>query len=447
MLMTQDPDLVKQMNSVRSSFIRSGWYTALRLHPTRDSIVSITDEGVHTRIRNRMSPGYSGKENLNMEEDIDQRFLELFSLLETKYISDHRGNYRPVDLSRIMTFFTLDVISTVAFGQKFGFLEMDDDPFGYIANLDSFLPAVILFGAWPELQKILQLPFLKPFLPKSTDKRGLGKVMGFAKDRVEERFRGEDPVKRQDMLQSFINHGLTMEELESETITQITAGSDSTSTALRMTLHYISTTPAILLRLLREVNDAMAAGKVSRPMIKDVEARQLPYLQACIKEGLRMYPPVNALLAKEVPKNGVTIDGKLAPGGTWIAVNSFGMMRDKAIFGEDVDIFRPERWLAEDKDHVSKDTFERMNETVRMVFGYGRFACLGQSVAFMELNKGIIEVSLSLCYSGRHTKRGQTLLRFDLQPVNLAKPFHERCIGFYLHTDMNFRVTIREPLH
>lgn len=38
----------------------------------------------------------------------------------------------------------------------------------------------------------------------------------------------------------------------------------------------------------------------------------------------------------------------------------------------------------------------------------------------------------------------QTLLRYELQPVSLAKPFIERCVGFFLHTDMMFRVTTRQ---
>lgn len=38
----------------------------------------------------------------------------------------------------------------------------------------------------------------------------------------------------------------------------------------------------------------------------------------------------------------------------------------------------------------------------------------------------------------------KTLLRFNLQPVNPTKPFIERCVGFFLHTDMMFRVTKRE---
>lgn len=57
MLLTTDPELLKRMNAVRSSFTRSEWYTALRLHPNRDNITSVTDETVHADIRNRMAPG------------------------------------------------------------------------------------------------------------------------------------------------------------------------------------------------------------------------------------------------------------------------------------------------------------------------------------------------------------------------------------------------------
>ena len=57
MLITQNPDLMKRMNAVSSTFVRSQWYTALRLHPERDNITSVTDEKVHTDLRNKMSPG------------------------------------------------------------------------------------------------------------------------------------------------------------------------------------------------------------------------------------------------------------------------------------------------------------------------------------------------------------------------------------------------------
>lgn len=165
------------MNAVRSSFTRGPWYSALRLHPERDNITSHVDEGIHANLRNKMSPGYSGKENSHMEDDVDQNLLRYLELIRGKYVS-RVDDLKTVDLSCITSFFTLDVISKIAFGQTFGFLDRDDDPFGYIANLKEYLPAIIVFGVFTELQKILKAPILKSLLPKSTDKRGLGAVMG-----------------------------------------------------------------------------------------------------------------------------------------------------------------------------------------------------------------------------------------------------------------------------
>ena len=398
MLITTNSDLIRRMNAVRSPFIRGSWYSSLKLHPERENVVSLVDERKHTELRNRMSPGYSGKENPHLEHDIDEQLLKLFDLINAKYVArPEEGLFCTVDLSRVTSFFTLDVISKIAFGQTFGFLDRDEDPFGYLKNLEQFLPAIILFGVYTELTKILKMPLLKAALPKSTDKRGLGRVMGFARDRVQERF-GHKPVVRQDMLGSFINHGLTQGELESETLTQITAGSDSTASSLRLTLHFICTSPPILDRLLAEVNAAIEDGQISRPVIKDSEARQLPYLQACIKEGLRVYPPVTGLMAKLVPEGGVVIDvdgdERFVPGGTQISWNTWGIMRNQDIFGPDCEIYRPERWLQKDGSEKEQARVTKMTETVLLCFGYGRFGCLGRGVATMELNKAIVEVGI-----------------------------------------------------
>lgn len=396
MLITSDPDLLRRMNAVRSPFTRGPWYAALKLHPERDNITSYIDERKHADLRSRMAPGYSGKENPLLEQDVDDTLLQMHDLIIEKYLNrPAEGIFRICDLGRVTQYFTLDVISKVAFGQTFGFLDNDEDPFGYIANLSQLLPAIIVFGVYTELTNLMKIPALKSALPKSTDKRGIGRVMGFAADRVRERF-GNKPLVRKDMLGSFINKGLTQGELESETLTQITAGSDSTASSLRLTLHFISTSPPILDRVLAEARAGIEAGKISRPVIKDVEARQLPYLQACIKEGLRMYPPVTGLLAKRVPNGGVTVDvdgvEKYVPGGTQIGWNSWAMMRHEEIFGADVEIYRPERWLPSDGSEKECARVTKMTDTVSLCFGYGRFGCLGRGVATMELNKAILEV-------------------------------------------------------
>jgi cytochrome P450 len=140
-------------------------------------------------------------------------------------------------------------------------------------------------------------------------------------------------------------------------------------------------------RIVAKLRAEFTSANISSP-IKDSEARNLPYLQAVIKEGLRVFPPIPGLLSKEVPPEGDTINGKFVPGGTKIGWGIFGVCRDKAIWGEDSDLFRPERWL-----EASAEKYKEMDSTLDLVFGYGRYQCLGKNLAFMELNKIFVEVS------------------------------------------------------
>lgn len=127
----------------------------------------------------------------------------------------------------------------------------------------------------------------------------------------------------------------------------------------------------------------------SQPIITDTEARAMPYLQAVIKEGLRIHPPVVGLMSKEVPSGGDTFKGQYLPGGTKIGYCAWGIFRRTDIWGEDANEFRPERWLDSPKDQL-----RLMEGTLELVFGYGRWQCLGKNIALMELNKVLVEVSI-----------------------------------------------------
>ena len=80
---------------------------------------------------------------------------------------------------------------------------------------------------------------------------------------------------------------------------------------------FIITSPRVLWRLSAEIDEAAKKGSISSP-IQDAEARDLPYLQACIKEGLRFFPPSTGLFYKTVPSEGDTVNGVFLPGGTQI---------------------------------------------------------------------------------------------------------------------------------
>lgn len=97
--------------------------------------------------------------------------------------------------------------------------------------------------------------------------------------------------------------------------------------------------------------------------------------------------PFSGLVMKQVPPGGDMVDGMFIPEGTRIAHNTFALQRLTSIFGDDAEVFRPERWLEAPEEKVRE-----MTQVVEMAFGYGRWMCAGKSVAFLELNKIFVEV-------------------------------------------------------
>lgn len=114
-------------------------------------------------------------------------------------------------------------------------------------------------------------------------------------------------------------------------------------------------------------------------MISDAQARELPYLQTVIREGLRIFPPGTGLRPKTVPSQGDTIDGVFLPGGTNVGSNTWAVVRLKEVYGDDSDIFRPERWL-----EATPEKRKEMEQVADLNFGYGKYRYLGERVAFLE---------------------------------------------------------------
>jgi cytochrome P450 len=106
-----------------------------------------------------------------------------------------------------------------------------------------------------------------------------------------------------------------------------------------------------------------------------------------------MHPPIPALLPKKVPPEGDTIHGVFVPGGTGIGYCAFGIQRNKSVFGEDAHFLRPERWL-----EASGAELQRMERTADLVFGSGKFQCLGKNVAMVELRKFFFEVYIPFSF-------------------------------------------------
>ncbi|KAK3292860.1 cytochrome P450 [Chaetomium fimeti] len=419
-LMTSDPDVIRHMNAAKYKHQKSSWYEALKVDPYVHSVFSETSVTKHDQLRVKMASGYSLKENRDLGVKIDAEIASLVDLLERKYVST-ADDVRPLDMAGAAQFWSLDVITSIALGEPFGYLTEDKDMYDFIKIIQGELPLATLCSSTPTLGNLVfGSGLVKLIGPSPKDEKGRGKLMGIAKRVVGDRY-GANKVVRDDMLGTFVRNGLDKRQAESEILTTILAGSDTTATAVRATMLYIMTNPRVYNKLVEEIAAAERNGSISSP-ITSAESRQMPYVQAVIKEGLRIHPPITGLLTKLVNPGGETIKGRFIPGGTGIGQCGWGIQRHP-IFGEDVDVFRPERWI-----EASEAQRSEMEKTMELVFGTGRWGCLGKTIVLVELDKIFVEL----------------LRKFDFELMYPGSAWKTRNFTLFMQKEMWVRVTKRE---
>lgn len=160
------------------------------------------------------------------------------------------------------------------------------------------------------------------------------------------------------------------------------AGSDTTSLALSATLRYVVGHPHCYLRLQQEVDEAFESGSLTEPCSYAAAVR-LDYLQACIKEALRLHPPISMSLPRIVPSGGDIIDGRFFPAGTIVGVSPYLLHRNTDVWGADAAAFRPERWL-----DASEETIKTQARNF-FSFGGGARQCIGRNISMMEITKAL----------------------------------------------------------
>lgn len=99
------------------------------------------------------------------------------------------------------------------------------------------------------------------------------------------------------------------------------AGSDTTAIALRAVVYFLCKNPDKLHKLRSELDDAESHGNLSDP-ITYAEAMRLPYLQAVLKEAMRLHPSTGFTMARLVPKGGTVLLGYNLPEGVSACVSS-----------------------------------------------------------------------------------------------------------------------------
>jgi cytochrome P450 len=155
---------------------------------------------------------------------------------------------------------------------------------------------------------------------------------------------------------------------------------------LKSIIYYILKSPSVKAKLVEELRSASLSFPSSYQSLVD-----LPYLDACIKEGLRIHPVLGHIAERVVPASGLTLpDGTVLPPGTIVGINAWVLHFKEEIFGPNTDQFIPERWLQ--GEHEDQDAYMARIKKMKdadMSFGNGNRTCLGRPLATIQLFKTI----------------------------------------------------------
>ncbi|KAG6906545.1 hypothetical protein DXG01_013253 [Tephrocybe rancida] len=200
---------------------------------------------------------------------------------------------------------------------------------------------------------------------------------------------------------------MAREELTAEALTLLIAGSDTTSNSTCAIFYHLASHPATQAKLQRELDEQLGSEDLLAATADQV--KRLPFLEACINEGLRVHSPSSLGLPRVVPEGGMTVSGLYFPEGTVVSVPSYSIHRDPEVWGLDTEAYRPERWLAEEGKEEREEEKERLARMQRTFnpFSVGPRACVGRNLAFLELQ--IICASLLRRYEFVLKEEGQQL--------------------------------------
>ncbi|KAG7039640.1 cytochrome P450 [Colletotrichum scovillei] len=227
---------------------------------------------------------------------------------------------------------------------------------------DAFLTLTSLAITFLHHYLPLLSPLWKALFPKLVD---WNKVATFCENSLETGDHPDFTVARKLLESSHVSRPLA----EAECLDHIGAGIETTGDTLRW--------------LIWELSQPQHEGRVQKLHNELVEVwndrplHDLPYLNAVVHEGLRLFAPGTMSLPRYASKQGAFIDRYLIPKNTIVACNSFSMHRlDESTF-PDACQFVPERWLD------SEDNTDR--QRLFFAFGLGPRTCIGRHLAMAEM--------------------------------------------------------------
>ncbi|KAF2176817.1 cytochrome P450 [Zopfia rhizophila CBS 207.26] len=190
------------------------------------------------------------------------------------------------------------------------------------------------------------------------------------------------------------------------------------SISLLTVLYCLVKHPRIYDRLKAEIKES--GPRELRPLTY-AEALNMPYLQAVLKEALRLYPPASLPFERITPISGLYIRGHFIPPRTVISTSPQLMHLNTEIYGLDANQFRPERWIDAQGD---TERLQRM-EKCFFAFGRGNRNCIGKSFAIMQMSIFLVTIlaKFDVQWAGGEDEEWATSYSWVCEQTNIKLKF------------------------
>ncbi|KAF8467157.1 cytochrome P450, partial [Kalaharituber pfeilii] len=392
-------------------FVKSDFYFTGDTY-NRVNIITEKDIVRHAEVRRLLAHAFSAKA-LQEQEELIHKHIDLFvQRLGKRYADKEKGpDGEHCNLVHWYNFTTFDVIGDLAFGDTaaFGCLE-NEKPHPFVTMILSSPYVLSLANIFRRYPFMLKLGYF--FTPKNFSMVGF-KIFSIVKH-LSKGIRMSMDTNRKDFMAYILDKKDSFPHIDipSNAELLVIAGSETTATLLSGLTYYLFKMPEAYQRLTEEIRTSFQ----NYSDIDSISTQHLPYLNAVIEEGLRIYPPVPVGLPRISP--GAMVAGHFIPPGTEVSVHAYSASHNPDNFAEP-DRFLPERWLQEGKFNDRKEASQP--------FLLGTRGCLGRNLAYMELR--LILAKMLYCY--------------DLEWVNTDLDWEEKSRVWILWMKPDLKVHIK----
>jgi len=274
---------------------------------------------------------------------------------------------QPIPVEDDLNHMTLDAISLGGFSYDFNSLnENDGESLKHFNNVVAsiFRPLSLLFPWVNRLPTKYNNELSRSFI--KTDEL----LYGILKEHRANK--GDSDNKSKDLLDHIIEMDekglLTNQEIRDNIFLFFFAGHETTASALTSALYFLSQYPEIQERLYEEVHDVLGG----RTDVTFSDVKKMKFLDAVIKETLRLRAPVGGTTSRIVAKEGVVLGGFKLPVGTQVSPSIWAVHHDENLWEEPF-AFKPERFLG------------KTDANAWIPFSLGPRICIGKRFAQMEM--------------------------------------------------------------